>query len=201
MKSKYIIVPLFLLIFSGCVTIVKWKYGITNPREQTPEKLHAFLKKHKYPDTCQFVFTDSSAYFHRMRDSVFKKHLFSNMIFDRQGSLLQSDPSKCQWSGFEVVKSLNKDSAYPKSPGPSLAGLLDQIEPFGPEISQVSFVKDPDFTVIVTWALFLGTYNARLFELSEAVAQNPGARIRLVWINMDMQERWNLTKNQKLEIR
>ena len=55
--------------------------------------------------------------------------------------------------------------------------------------------------MIVTWALFLGTYNARLFELSEAVAQNPGARIRLVWINMDMQERWNLTKNQKLEIR
>ncbi len=201
MKPKYIILPLFLLIFSSCITIVKWKYGITNPREQTPEKLLAFLKKHKYPDTCQFVFNDSSSYFHCMRDSVLKKYLFSQMICDRNGMLLQRDTAQCQWSGFEVIKSLNRDSVYHGMAVPGLGELLDRIEPLHGQIKPGNFTKDPDFTVVVTWARFLGTYNARLFELSEAAAKNPEARIRIIWLNMDMLERWNLTKNQKLEIR
>ena len=59
----------------------------------------------------------------------------------------------------------------------------------------------PDFTIIVTWAKFLGTYNARLFDLADAVKQNKTARIRLIWLNADMQKSWNLTKEQKLEIK
>ena len=62
-------------------------------------------------------------------------------------------------------------------------------------------MQHPDFTIIVTWAKFLGDYNSRLFVLSEAVEQNKTARIRLIWLNIDMQESWKLTPEQKLAIK
>jgi hypothetical protein len=201
MKPKHILLYIFLLSFTSCVVIVKWKYGITNPREQTPEKLISFLERHKYPDSCIFIFNDSLSYFQGFRNSVFRKHLLNHLIFDCKGSLLQRDTAKCQWSGYDVIKALNPDSAYLKNNGLQLADILDHISPIGPNPGLDTVMQHPDFTIIVTWAKFLGDYNSRLFVLSEAVEQNKTARIRLIWLNIDMQESWKLTPEQKLAIK
>ncbi|MCX6304226.1 MAG: hypothetical protein NT040_04600 [Bacteroidetes bacterium] len=200
MKPKHLIACLILLVFTSCVTIVKWRYGITKPRELTPEKIISFLDRHKYPGSCQFVFNDSSSYFGSIRNTVFRKNLFSNLVFDRDGFLLQRDTSRCQWSGYEVIRTLSTDSTYMKTSGLQLGGILGQIRPVKPDSMQEPVTGHPDFTVLVTWAAFLGTCNARLFELAEAVKQNKTARIRTIWLNVDMQESWNLTKEQKMEL-
>ena len=192
---------MLLLSFTSCVTIIKWKYGITNPKDQTPEKLISFLEKHHYPDSCQFIFNDSLSYFQSIRDSVFRKHMFGYMIFDCHGSLIQKDTTQCQWSGYEAIKALTPDSSFLQLNGLELCGILDHIQPVGLNPGKDTVFRHPDFTVIVTWAKFLGTFNSRLFELSDAVKQNRKARIRLFWLNVDMQESWNLTKDQKLEIK
>ena len=203
MKTKYILLLLLLMNFTGCVTIIKWKYGITNPKEQTPEKLIAFLEKHKYPDSSLFIFDDSLSFFRSLRNPLFRKNLLSHLIFDSTGVPLRRDTSKCQWSGYDVIKTLHPDSAYMKLNGLQLADILNHIHQIGSTSVQLGnpLHPAPDFTIIVTWAKFLGTYNSRLFELSEAVSQNKTARIRLIWLNIDMQENWHLTKNQKMEIR
>jgi hypothetical protein len=199
MKPKYILLFVLLINMTGCVTIVRWRYGITNPKLQNPEKLMSFLKKHKYPYSSQYVFSDSSSYFQEFRDPLFRKNLFSTMIFDSMGSLIQRDTNKCQWSGYEVIEMLDPDSAYNKVDGSQLSRILDHIKPVNPV--SVTENHNPDFTIVVTWAMFIGEMNDKLFELSEAAGRNKEARIRLIWLNIDMQENWNLTKAQKLEIK
>ena len=201
MKPKHILLTLFVLSFTSCVTIVKWRYGITNPREETPEKLLIFLKKHRFPNSCIYIFNDSASYFQSIKNSVFRKHLLSNLIFDCNGSPLQRDTTQCQWSGFDVIKGLNPDSVYQKLTGLQLGEILDHIHPIGSDAGSDTTMNHPDFTVIITWAKFLGSFNSRLFELSDAVKQNKTARIRIIWLNIDIQKSWNLTSDQKMEIR
>ncbi|MEI7896387.1 MAG: hypothetical protein WCJ26_05090 [bacterium] len=201
MKTKHIAVIILLAILSGCVTIVKWKYGITEPKVQTPEKLTAFLHRHKYLESSVYVFNDSSSYLHGLRNTLFRKHLLSHMIFGSNGNLLQRDTAKCQWSGYEEIRMLNRDSLYQEVNGLELAGILNHIHPISPVSLPDSSLVPPDFTIIVTWAKFLGTYNERLFELSGAVKINTKSRIRLIWLNIDMQESWKLTKEQVIALR
>jgi hypothetical protein len=201
MKYKFLIMCLLLAGLNGCVTIVKWKYGITNPREQTPEQISSYLKKHKYPGSGQYVFADSSAYFQSFRNPLFRKNLFGYMIFNASGELLQRDTAKCQWSGFEVISALNHDSVYEKQDGMYCGDILQHLREISAGSAPDTTQEVPDFTVIVTWAKFIGTLNARLFELSDAVNKPGNARVRMIWLNIDMQECWHLTKNQKMELR
>ena len=122
------------------------------------------------------------------------------MIFDRNGKLLVRDTSFCQWAGGGVIKTLHPNSVYKAWPGLTLQQILQNIKPFGrPHVSD-SLLQNPDFTLVVTWAKFIGGYNYRLFDLAEAVKQNNRARIRLIWLNIDIQKSWNIPKKQQMRI-
>jgi hypothetical protein len=199
MKPKYILLFVLLVNLTGCVAIVKWKYGITNPKAQDPRMLLSFLVKNKYPVSNQYFFIDSSCYFQEFRDTCFRENLFSHMIFDAAGSLIQRDSTECQWSGYEVIKTLDPANAYQKAGSLRIEGILDHITPLNPGPGPC--IQHPDFTIVVTWARFIGKLNKKLFDLSDAAGGNKTARIRLIWLNVDMQKNWKLTKAQKLEIR
>ncbi|MCX6269384.1 MAG: hypothetical protein NTW16_18860 [Bacteroidetes bacterium] len=186
-KPKQIILCCLLVCFTSCVTIVKWRYGITNPKEQSPEKLLSFLEKHKFPNSCQYIFNDTISYFQCFRNSLFRENLIGHMIFDSGGSLVRRDTTQCQWSGYQLIRSLSSDSAYLRQSGLHLGEILGRIHPIGNTIRD-SITGRPDFTLVVTWAAFLGSYNSRLFELDDAVTLNKSARIRVIWLNIDMQE-------------
>jgi hypothetical protein len=180
---------------------MKYKYGITRPGEETPEKLVSFLEKNHFPEENLYLFSDSGAYMRSIRDPVFSDNLLSHMIFNREGKLLKRDTAKCQWAGYDRIKSLRVDSTYDLTGGLTLGQLLPEIISFGKYAAREIIVKDPDFTVIVTWAKFLGKYNYRLFDLSEALKQNQKARLRIVWLNIDMLKSWELKQEQKLDIK
>ena len=81
----------------------------------------------------------------------------------------------------------------------TLGQILKHIEPIrGGEADSV--VLNPDFTIIVTWAKFLGEYNYRLFDLAGAVKEDKKSRIRLIWLNIDIQKSWHITDRQKIRI-
>jgi hypothetical protein len=123
------------------------------------------------------------------------------MIFDRAGALIERDTNRCQWSGYDVIKTLNPDSAYRIIPGLRAEQFLADLHPLDTIAGPDSLQRQADFTIVVTWAKFLGTYNDRLFELAGAVSLNNTAHIRMIWLNVDMQEGWKLTKDQKMEIK
>lgn len=206
MKTFPLIIKLLVLVIvlsasAGCKSYMKYKYGITQPKEETPEKLIEFLEENHFPQENQYMFSDSAAYSHAMREPEFSKHLLSHMIFDRQGILIRRDTTQCQWSGYDKLKSLSIDSIYLKGDGLQLNQILSQIRPFGKDALPSGSYQDPDFTVIVTWAKFIGKYNYRLFALADAPKLNKTARIRMIWLNVDMQEAWKLTREQKVAIK
>lgn len=195
---------LILILYSvipGCTSYLKLKYGMTEPKEETPQSLISFLQKNNYPTNDMYMFSDSVSYCSALRNQEFIKQLLGHLIFNRDGSLLSHDTTKCQWSGSDVIWNLNKDSMYLKVPGLVLNQILDHIRPLGIHPVQDSIMTHPDFTVIVTWAKFIGKYNYRLFDLADAVKDNKTSSIRLIWLNVDMQESWHLTKQQRLVVR
>jgi hypothetical protein len=191
---------LFSVLF-GCKSYMQYKYGITHPKQETPEKLVSFLEKQHFPEQNLYLFSDSGAYMNALNNPVFSINLLGHMIFDHNGNLLERDTAKCQWAGSTMIKMLNKDSTYKKVQGLQLKDILQHIEPFGKNATREVIITDPDFTIIVTWAKFLGKYNYRLFDLSEALKQNQTARIRIIWLNIDMLESWELKPEQKLSIK
>ncbi len=199
--KKLAVITLMLTFTSGCKSVMKLKYGMKEPQAETPERLISFLEKYKFPADDIYLFSDSASYYQALRNPVFRKNLLSHMNFDRNGLLLLRDTAQCQWSGYDVVKALHPDSSYNSLPGLHLDQILPHIQPVGRDLTRDSLIKKPDFTVIVTWGKFIGEYNYRLFVLSGAVRENKAARIRLIFLNIDMQESWNLTKQQKISVR
>ena len=206
MKTSPLIIKLVMVVIvlsasTSCKSYMKYKYGITQPKEETPEKLIGFLEENHFPQSNQYLFSDSAAYSRAMRDPEFSKHLLSHMIFDRQGILLTRDTTQCQWSGYDKLQSLSTDSMYLKEDGLQLNQILPHIKPFGKDELLFGSFQAHDFTVIVTWAKFIGKYNYRLFALANAPDLNKTARIRMIWLNVDMQEAWKLKRDQKVAIK
>jgi hypothetical protein len=190
----WVAVALILMISSSCSTYVRYKYGIKNPGAETVAGLIRFLEKNGYPITNQYLFADTTCYRSTMQAEGFRKNLLSFMIFDRNGRLLEKDTARCQWAGFDVIRSLHPDTLYKTDTTFHFSRLEGCIGSFGMCRCFAKTEPAPDFVVVITWGKFLGRYNYRLFDLEQAVRQNRHAGIRLVWLNIDMQRSWNLGK-------
>ncbi|MEI7661447.1 MAG: hypothetical protein WCK34_04590 [Bacteroidota bacterium] len=195
------VLAMFCFMLAGCKTFVRLNYGMLPPGDETPDGLVAFLEKHRFPANDLYLFKDSASYFAAMRNPVFVTNFLSNMNFDRNGSLIRRDTTLCQWSGAGLIRELNPDSAYRVWPGLRLDQILPHIEPFGKNKSGQQGAEKPDFTIVVTWAKFIGKYNYRLFNLADAVKANKKARIRVIWLNVDMQQSWHVAKEQRINFR
>lgn len=192
---------LALVALGGCKTYIHFRYGISPPKPETPESLLKFLARHDYPAGRQYLFADSGSYFAAMRHPMFRKNLLGTMIFDSSGRLIMRDTARCQWAGYDRIANLSRDSTYPITEELTLGFLLPRIRPFGPGRSPGDTLAAPGFTVLINWGKFMGTVNGRLFSQEKAVDGNPKARIRLIWLNADMQESWNLPREQRMELR
>lgn len=194
-------ITLLATLAPSCRSYMHFRYGMAQPRPETPATLVAFLSQHGFPSDGQYMFRDSATWLGALRDTVFRKYLLSNMIFNREGKLLQRDTARCQWAGYEKIRTLKPDSSYRLSDDLEMNRVLSGITPMDRDPSRDSLLPGPDFTVVVTWAKFIGKYNSRLFVLNEAAGLNRMAVIRMVWLNIDIQRDWNLPKNMKISIR
>lgn len=198
---KLFFLILLLALLAGCKGYMKMRYGMTQPKEETPESLVKFLEKNRFPANHLYMFRDSATYVKAMADNVIMNNILSHMLFDRHGKLIPRDSSKCQWAGSQVISSLSNDSTYSTDDGITLQALLGMIVPFGPPETEDNVTRDPDFTLVVIWSKFLGRYNYRLFQLDSAVSENRQVLIRMIRLNMDMQKSWNLGPEQRLKIK
>jgi hypothetical protein len=194
-----LVAALFSLI--GCSPFMKYKYGISKPKTESPGSLLTFLEKNEYPVENQYIFKDSGAYVHMIRQPDFRSHLLSYMIFNKQGHLLEKDSAKCQWAGADMVMALHPDSSFRHSGADELSEIINAIQPIGICSCQSGADPVPDYTLVITWGKFLGKYNYRLFDLEKAVNANPVSNIRTIWLNIDMQKSWKLNGYKGLELK
>ncbi|MFC2101950.1 hypothetical protein ACFLS7_03055 [Bacteroidota bacterium] len=194
MKTKKIIILFALLSISSlsCKEILMLRYGIHQPREETPESIMAFMNKMDYPNENTFLFKDSSAFYTCMRDSTFRSNVLSSLFFSPQGLLINiKDTSMCQWSGGYFVRNLHHDSLYQSDSAYTLGNLMRLMTPLNG--NTVVDTVNADYIVVVIWASFLGRYNERLFSIREAIHENTDVAVKPVFLCIDMQKSWNLT--------
>ena len=199
MKKNLLLLLLILNLASGCKQITIWKYGIRSPKTETPESILDYaLKNGQNPENI-FLFRDSSGFFSFFRDSLYKTSYFSAIVFDKNERLINfKDTSKCQWTTANEVGKLKKDTIYPSFLTHRLDSVISLLKPLG--IDTAGSAEDYDFTVIFTWAKYIGQLNNRLFSIQDASAKNKNARIRVISLNLDMQKSWGLTKEQKVRL-
>ncbi len=189
------------MMHTGCKSYMKLKYGITQPGIESSATLLNFLNKNHFPVYNQYLIRDSSAFFMLMKDAEVSRNLLSHMLFSRQGMLLERDTTKCQWAGSKEIEMLHPDSIGYRIKPFRLQDLTAFIIPFGAGDAKRFTPDEPDFTLVILWAKFIGRYNYRLFDLEKAVERNAASRIRIIYLNMDMQESWHLSKSEGLKIK
>lgn len=197
MKKFFILFAMALLVTIGCKQMIVWKYGITSPRSETPESVVSFARGFRQDPENIFIFRDTTGYFAFMQDSIYRKSCFSAIVFNAKGMLIRyKDTGSCQWSAAAAVKRLKKDTVYSVEGSCSLATLTAGLVSASGDSVFADRPDSIDFTVIYTWANYLGKLNERLFAIGEAVRNNPNARIRVISLNIDMQKSWKLRKDQ-----
>ncbi|NQV02272.1 MAG: hypothetical protein HQ542_06485 [Bacteroidia bacterium] len=176
------------------------RYGIHQPREETPEMILAFMDKMNYPNVNSFIFKDSSSFFRCMRDSVFLSNTLGTLFFYNNRLLVNyKDTSKGQWPGGCFVRNLRNDTVYQTDSAYSFQSLMAHFVPLN-EMTQID-TTNTDYIVVVTWARFLGKYNERLFNIKEAIKENPAINVKAVFVCIDIQKEWNLTDKEKNALR
>ena len=177
------------------------RYGVETPKDESPGSLITFLENHHFATNNQFIFKDSTAYFRAVYNNEFRKNILSYLIFDNKGRMLVKDTTMCQWAGDRPIRLLRPDTTFQTTDRLKLDQISDKIIPFGIQLKTGPETINPDFTVVITWARFMGKYNYRLFDLEKPLMENRRAKIRLIWLNVDMQKEWQLKPGQRLKIK
>lgn len=202
MKRTLFLTGITLIILCSCKQVAKMKYGIHEPREETPSRILAFMKKMDQLSGTSYIFKDSSSYFHYLKNPTFRENLLGSFFFTEKGLLINcKDTAKCRWSVFNFVKDLRSDTTYKIDTAFRYQDLLQYITPLASSVDSSFSEKDFDYIVVITWAMFAGRLNERLFSADEATLENPKARIKVIFLNVDMQESWKIPDRQKIVIR
>lgn len=195
-----ILISLMCLLFLSCKQIILWRYGIHEPRKETPESIRKFLAKQDFPNENIFIFRDSAGYMQYLRDSVCRHNLLGTLFYSPKGLLVTfKDTSQCQWAGGFQVSTFKKDTLYHVDTNRSFAKLMSGLKPLSGETTLDTACAD--YYAVVTWSVFLGKYNKRLFTIREAISEQQEVTVIPVFINVDKQTEWNLSDNQGLAIR
>ncbi|MFH1159448.1 MAG: hypothetical protein V1733_00675 [bacterium] len=191
-----ILISLSCLSFFSCKQILLMRYGIRQPKEETPVTIMAFMDKMDYPNVSTFIFKDSSSFYTCMKDSIFQRNTLGTLFFYRNRLLINyKDTSKCQWSGGYFVMNLRNDTIYQTDSTCLFQRLMTNFIPLN-ATTKID-TAGADYIVLVTWARFLGKYNERLFSIRKAMEENPGVNIKAVFVCIDVQKEWNLTDREK----
>ncbi|TSA27398.1 MAG: hypothetical protein D4R67_06115 [Bacteroidetes bacterium] len=116
---------------SSCKEVVLWRYGLHQPRKESTRSIRKFLARQKFPNKNIFVFRDSSAYLHYLREPIHRHHLFGTTLYSSAGLL----------DGF-------KDTTH------TFSCLMASLRPLDKET--VIDTSAADTYAVVTWAAFLG---------------------------------------------
>jgi hypothetical protein len=201
MKKNLLLLILIASLTSGCKQLVLWKYGIHSPKPETPESILTFAEKNKQPSDNIYLFRDSLAYARFMKDSLLKTAYFSAIVFNRKGEFIEyKNPASCQWSAAEYVEKLKRDTTYQALDAPKLWTVIPGLIGLNGTSFPVPDSGKVDYTIIFTWAKYIGKLNERLFCINDAARNNRQAEIRVISLNVDVQKSWNMKNNQKIRM-
>jgi hypothetical protein len=202
---RYKLLFLGLGIMCHCLTACKQyavaRLGIKEPQVETRESLKQYLLTHNFPLQDQFILKDTSGFYFMIKEASSEGPV-GTLIFDKNYHLLTRDTSRCQWIYGEGITDLSKAKSFPLSDSFNGEELLKLMTPLDGTTDELSLSPgDFDFLVVNRWAKYLGRINDKIFNSYSIAKSRTDLKIVILNLNLDMQESWNLSDDQKLKMK
>lgn len=189
MKSYLYLLSFLLLSFWGSAQ----KKIQINFALQDEASLKAYLSSKKIGFSEENLYTlrdfKSFAYFNNNDKLQVPEILF----FNSEGYLVKNrfNNNECT----EVISDIEKVNRYKSDKKVTLEDWLHFISPLKEQQSAIDHKK---ITVIINWAIFTDHYNEQSFEWYTKIrALSLFSKINCIFLNLDVQQKWNLTEKQK----
>jgi hypothetical protein len=196
MRKIFIAILCIGIFTTGCKQLLMWKYGITKPKLETPESISKFAKKYNLDPMSLFIFKDSASYISCFKDTVFNKNMLSSIFFNKNDFFIEYRRNgQCQWSGGAFLQNYSQDSIYSIDSTFHISKFINKIIPLYPTKQSQNY-NDTELTIVIIWAKFIGKYNERLFGVLDYVKNSQNIKTRIILLNIDVLEGWNLSKEQ-----
>ncbi len=188
MKTKFSQL-IFVLLFSGCMPVMKLYYGYHDPGIEDAKSITRYLEKKRIAADNILVFADSNALEQRMRVI---QNFPAYRVFNKLGAFVYFKDTgvTCNSSAYNFSdsicekKELRTNSS--KTIDSEMKGLLT-LDNHLPEVD----VSDYDYLVFIYWTVWEGRLNkteVRAWENSLKGAK--GCKVKIYKVNMDYQKKW-----------
>lgn len=197
MRKVYLLIVLALLMNScrPLVNKVIFKvYGIKKPRVENAESIKK--KAHKFGLDTNNIVTVHSDYFGRTLkgQSIPDAH-----IFDSSGRYIEykKADTSCNAGLFSFIPELAKGKTYFKIDSPSLNLQLAKFRDLNGKTLKP--LEAADYYVLIYWTVWTGRLNKDHVKIwEELAAANKNCKIKVIKVNLDLQEYWDKEKRDKI---
>jgi hypothetical protein len=194
--DKGFLIPIFVLLLSSCNPIVKFLYGVHNPRPESKENIVNFVKKTRLDTNNIIVLRDTSSMM-----SVYRKHKFLPYlkIFDSKGRLVSQTSEK----GCDNAVKIFISQYDPKNAGKndmSTALHQEKIQEsllFFEHLNGQEVRVDTTATelfVVYYYGNFLGKLGKKTLKNISRDISTSKIKVQLIKANCDMRDSWKMTK-------
>ena len=195
---RYAISIFALFILLSCSSVAKKMYGIKDPAIETKESIYKYASSIRLDTSIVFT-VDSTAYlqvFKRIQSSLPEAEIFSA---SGQNISYKNEQQDCNAGLFSFIPGLRKDSIYKEKDNFKLTTQIASLRDLsGNKVTDVS-VKDYDYVLFIYWVKWIGKLNKdHVHKWVELASSNKQVRIKVFAINMDFQNWWNKSFQDRL---
>lgn len=192
--KKYLSLGLLYMSLASCNPIMMKLYGIKDPELENEKSIRKSALKYDLDTTAILTVTSTE-----FLDKISKTGIPDVAIYDRNGKYIeyrQTDTS-CNAGLFQFIPDLKTGANYHQ---PDSASLEKEWAKFRDlKGNRVAKPEEADFYVLIYWAVFAGKLNKDHVKVWEDLAKNnKNAHIKVIKVNMDMQEYWPEADKEKL---
>jgi hypothetical protein len=182
-----------ILLLGSCQAILKKMYDIKNPDIENESSILKFAKKYNL-DTTNIVAFNAADY----PEFVSGKSIPDADIFDKGGNYIeyrQTDTS-CNAGLFQFIPELKSNTAFKRTNKKSLNTIYPKLRDL--KGNPLKEIEAADFFVLIYWTVYTGKLNKDHVGIWEDLAnKNPNAKIKVLKVNMDIQENWDKSQTDK----
>lgn len=191
---KILSLIILTLTFVSCQTIMKKMYGIKDPDIENRKTIVKTANKYDL-DTTNIVSVNSKDFLYVLKGTSIP----NASVYDKNGKYIeyrQTDTS-CNAGLFQFIPALNLTDKYNQPDSTNLDTELKKFRDLSG--NTLTTLETADFYLLIYWTVWTGKLNKDHVKVWEDLAKNnKNAKIKVVKVNLDLQEYWNKDDRDKI---
>lgn len=192
---RSLLLLLILIILTSCQPVMKKLYGIKKPGTENETSIRKKALKFGL-DTSLIVAVTSADFLQMMKG----RGIPDGAIYNAGGKYIEyrQTDSSCNAGLFDFIPSLQLTGNYNR---PDSLPLQEQWKKFRDlRGRELSYPEPADFYLLIYWTVWTGRLNKDHVKIWEELArQNTKCRIRVIKVNLDIQEWWEAEFRKEME--